>query len=254
VYAAKQHNVVLIIVGHINKDGKIAGPKVLEHIVDCVLQFEGQKDNEFRVLRSIKNRFGPTGETGIFVMGSNGLQDLSEDDSLFSSTTEKSEKGVAKTLVIEGSRPLVLDIQALSSKTVFAYPKRVADGTSLSNLQVISAILQQHKVNMTESDIYIKTSAGYSIKNYSYADLGIITALVSSANNLPISQSLIFVGETTLNGTFHVPKSFEGHINEISRLFPQSTLVGPMSAKKNKVVTVRNINDLLSFLKSRSSK
>ena len=249
IQLAKQNNFILVIVGHINKDGRIAGPKVLEHLVDCVLQFEGQKEGEFRVLRSIKNRFGSTGEVGIFVMVENGLQDLSKDNSMFSSTNAKKEVGVAKTLVIEGSRPLIVDIQALASKTVFPYPKRVSEGVSLAKLQVLSAIIGQIKgINILDLDIYIKTSSGYSLKNYSYGDLGTIAAMYSSIKNIELDQQLIFLGEVTLNGNIHVPTNYQKYIKEIARLFPKSTIVGPRYEHK-RFVPLSNIRDLPNILK-----
>ncbi|MCA9386707.1 DNA repair protein RadA [Candidatus Dojkabacteria bacterium] len=249
IQLAKQNNFILIIVGHINKDGRIAGPKVLEHLVDCVLQFEGQRDGEFRVLRSIKNRFGSTGEVGIFVMIENGLQDLSKENSMFSSTNTSKEQGVAKTLVIEGSRPLIVDIQALASKTVFPYPKRVSEGVSMSKLQVLSAIIGQIKgINILDLDVYIKTSSGYSLKNYSYADLGVIAAMYSSIKNTQLDQQLIFLGEVTLNGNIHVPANYQKYIKEIARLFPKSTIVGP-KYKHNRFISLQNIKELPNILK-----
>lgn len=248
IYQAKSRGLILIIVGHINKDGRIAGPKVLEHLVDCVLQFEGEKDGEFRVLRSQKNRFGSTGEVGIFIMGESGLSDLTKDNSLFSSSSEEKEVGVAKTLIVEGSRPLVLDIQALSSHSVFSYPKRVAEGVSMSKLQVLAAIAEQFKISKTiEKDIYIKTSGGYSTKNYSYADLGILAALVSSSSNKPLDQSLIFIGEVTLNGRVHVPKNLNSYIKEVARLFPKATIVGP-DYKHKRFVAIKHISELKKLL------
>ncbi len=244
IYKAKSEGFILVVVGHINKDGRIAGPKVLEHLVDCVLQFEGEKEGEFRVLRSAKNRFGSTGEVGIFVMGENGLNDLTKDNSLFSSSSLDKEQGVAKTLIVEGSRPLILDIQVLSSKSVYPYPKRVAEGLSMSKLQVLSAIADQLKSTKTiDRDIYVKTSGGYSIKNYSYADLGILAALISSSKSKELDQNLIFMGEVTLNGRVHVPKSLNQYIKEVARLFPKSTIVGP-DYKHKRFLSVKNISEL----------
>ncbi len=244
IYAAKSEGFILIIVGHINKDGRIAGPKVLEHLVDCVLQFEGERGGEFRVLRGSKNRFGSTGEVGIFVMGESGLNDLTKENSLFSSNSEDKEVGVAKTLIVEGSRPLVLDIQVLSSSTVYAYPKRVAEGASLSKIQVLSAIADQIKsIKTIDRDIYVKTSGGYSIKNYSYGDLGILAALISSSKNKPLDQSLIFIGEVTLNGRVHVPQNLTQYIKEVARLFPKSTIVGP-NYKHKRFIPVQNISSI----------
>ena len=247
IYKAKSEGFIIIIIGHINKDGRIAGPKVLEHLVDCVLQFEGEKDGEFRVLRSHKNRFGSTGEVGIFVMGESGLSDLTKENSLFSSNKLGKELGVAKTLVIEGSRPLILDIQALSNKSVFAYPKRVAEGVKISKLQVLSAIANKlNGINTNDKDIYLKTSSGYSIKNYSYSDLGILAALISSINLKALDQSLIFIGEVTLNGGIHVPKSLFKHIKETARLFPASKIIGPNFKSKN-FIPIKNITELMSI-------
>lgn len=151
---AKSNNVTLFIVGHINKEGSIAGPKILEHLVDCVIQIEGERGGELRIIRTLKNRFGPTNEVGIFRMEEGGLVDVVDPYSLFNS--EKPSPGTAKSAIIEGNRVLVVEVQSLVSPTIFPLPKRVSEGFSLSRLQIICAIIQKYlKINLSDKDVYV---------------------------------------------------------------------------------------------------
>jgi DNA repair protein RadA/Sms len=226
VYKAKSQGFILIIVGHINKDGKVAGPKVLEHLVDCVLQFEGQENGQFRILRSLKNRFGSTGEVGIFQMGSEGLGDMDHTESFLTSSALESQIGVAKSIIVEGNRPLVLDIKTLASKSVFPYPKRVAEGVPLNRLQVICAIIENLKlVKFQEDDVYLKTAQAYKLGNYSFVDLSIAISLVSSRKNLSVDPNYIFIGEITLNGSISLPNHYVQFIKEIHRILPNAKII-----------------------------
>jgi DNA repair protein RadA/Sms len=201
VRAAKRNGYVLVIVGHINKSGVVAGPKVLEHLVDTVLQFEGDGEFNYRLLRSDKNRFGPAAEVGIFSMGEKGLQDMNQNDLLFTSGEEGSV-GVAKTVQWEGSRPVVVEVQALVQDTVFPYPKRVAEGVPLNRVQLIAAILDKYlKVKLVTKDIYVRTVNNYKL-NSAQTDMAIAAAIISSAKGVTVSSGTVFVGELGLNGHF----------------------------------------------------
>lgn len=230
IHHAKQSGTILLIVGHINKEGKIAGPKVLEHLVDCVLQFEGDT-NSYRVLRALKNRFGPTGEVGIFSMEVNGLADLDLNQSnIFSSQDTEKEIGTAKTLVIEGDRPILLDIQALASKTVYPYPKRVAEGLSTARMQLLAAIIDNFKLGeLANQDMYIKTSGNYQLREYAYSDLAVVYALLSASNQKPLRTNILFLGEIGLNGRITLPVNLSKYLAEIRRVHTKYTIVTSQS-------------------------
>lgn len=197
---AKENGVILLLIGHINKDGVVAGPKVLEHLVDAVFQLEGDERTGIRTLRSLKNRFGPTMEVGMFVMDERGMKDLLDPSSLFDVSSEQDMVGVCRSVVIEGIRPIVVEVQSLTAKTPFAMPKRVSEGFSNARLQRILAIITKYtKVDYSEFDVYSKVSAGLKI-NDPALDLAIAISLISSARNIKISKSLVAVGELGLTG------------------------------------------------------
>jgi DNA repair protein RadA/Sms len=254
-FAAKQEGFILIIIGHVNKEGDIAGPKVLEHLVDCVIQIEGHKNTDYRVLRSLKNRFGSTGEVGIMQMVETGLEDMDYAKNFLNVSDSTEEIGIAKTFVVEGSRPILLDIQALVNNTVFAYPKRVAEGVSTNRLQVISAIVESSKISaLSGSDIYLRTSGGYSIKDYSYSDLAMVASLVSGYKSQPIKSNLIFIGEVSFSGKVSLPQYMNKYLSEIQRTFPESYIVtnmkhiDPKLVKKLKVQNISSIKELKEVL------
>jgi DNA repair protein RadA/Sms len=202
VSAAKSIGFVLVLVGHINKDGGIAGPKVLEHLVDTVLNFEGEREADYRLVRVAKNRFGSTGEVGLLIMTEAGLIDLNSEYNIFDSG--ENSPGVARTLVVEGNRPLVLEVQALVTSTVFPYPKRVAEGMPISRLQLICAILDKYaKLNLGDKDVYVRTTGGYSLKG-TESDLAIAAAIISSMKSKAYSPNEVFVGELSLGGSVSV--------------------------------------------------
>jgi DNA repair protein RadA/Sms len=217
VRAAKSKGFNLILVGHINKEGEIAGPKVLEHLVDTVLQFEGERDGEYRFIRVLKNRFGSTGEVGIVVMTENGLADIDEANSAFSGGNEDTV-GAAKTMVVEGNRPMIVQVQALVSPTVFAYPKRVAEGVSINRLQLICAILERFaKMRLGDKDVYVRTTGGFQLK-HQVSDLAVAAAIISSVQEKPISGTDLFVGELSLSGRVFVPRITSAKLKNVSKL------------------------------------
>lgn len=256
IHTAKKLGVVLVIVGHINKDGKIAGPKVLEHLVDCVLQLEGHRSGEYRVLRSLKNRFGSTGEVGLLNMDSEGLVDMVGTDTFTLSAEEGVDIGVAKTVVVEGSRPIVVDIQSLASTSVYPYPKRVSEGISLSKIQVLTAIASNSKiVNVSSHDTYFRVAGGYVIKDYAFADLGVIASLFSARSKKALSQQMLFIGEVSLNGGVHTPISLERYVSEVIRIYPSHKVVLSSSftkaskiSKKN-LIPLSNVSDVRRLIK-----
>jgi DNA repair protein RadA/Sms len=249
VSAAKKFGFVLILVGHINKDGEIAGPKVLEHLVDTVIQFEGDRDGQYRVLRILKNRFGSTGEVGLLVMTEAGLVDMTEEHNIF----DLAEPGIgtARTLVMEGNRPLVVQVQALVNNTVFAYPKRIAEGISASRLHLIIAIIEKFAgARLSDKDVYVRTAGGYKLLNQT-SDLAIAAAILSSLTSTPIKQGSLFVGELSLSGNISVPAKVATGIKSAQK-FGVGTLVTGKSFGENlssstKVMTLAGVSALTKF-------
>lgn len=216
VSAAKQSGFILILVGHINKEGSIAGPKVLEHLVDTVVQLEGEELHDYRILRVYKNRFGSANEAGLFTMSDKGLNDISPNwQGLV--TEQQSSVGTAKTVIWEGTRPLIIEVQALTSTTVFAYPKRVAEGVSVSRLQLLCAILDRFTgIGLGNKDVYVRAANGYKL-NHPASDLAIAAAILSSVADKAIDASNLYVGELTLSGRVALPEYLAGRLTAVLR-------------------------------------
>lgn len=196
---AKNSGKILIIVGHITKDGDIAGPKTLEHLVDCVVYLEGEKQSHFRILRAHKNRFGPTDEVGIFEMRETGLEQVEKPSTLIDVSTAD-EVGRSLVTSIEGSRALFYEIQTLVVPTSLAIPRRVVTGVDMNRLQLLLAVMHRHMgVKLDTYDVYVNVVGGLTAKTPG-ADLGIVAALLSSATNKAISSDTAFIGEIGLLG------------------------------------------------------
>lgn len=245
VELAKYLKIVLIIVGHINKDGNVAGPKVLEHLVDTVLQFEGDQVRDLRILRSLKNRFGPTLEVGIFRMDNKGIQEVDNTLDIFDIETEEALVGVCNSVIIEGVRPMVVQVQALTSPTPYSLPKRVAEGISVARLQRIAAILSKYlRLNIAEKDIYIKIGGGLRVQDPA-VDLAIAIAIYSSLKNIKIKPEVIAIGELSLSG------KISGAIREVDRKKEARRIGGNLEFINTS--KIKNISDMAS-LKVFSSK
>lgn len=200
IQTAKETNTPMIIVGHVTKDGTIAGPKMLEHMVDVVLELSGDRQHLLRMLRTIKNRFGPTDETGLFRMDSAGLQEVKDPSSLLLADRIPSAPGSALTMIMEGTRPLTVEIQALVVSSPLPVPRRIAKGISSNRLQLICAILTKHlNLPIATKDVFVNVTGGLDIKDPS-ADLGIALAIVSSVKDSPLPENSICFGELGLLG------------------------------------------------------
>ncbi len=196
---AKESNLAMFIIGHITKDGSIAGPRVLEHMVDTVLYFEGEASKELRMLRGFKNRFGSTSEIGIFEMTAEGLISAKDINSKFFDKS-KAQSGSALTVVMEGSRALILEVQALVTESTYPNPKRSATGFDANRLNMLLALLEKKiDLPLNSYDVFINISGGIKIKESS-ADLAVIAAIISSFRNRPLSKESVFVGEVSLTG------------------------------------------------------
>ena len=200
LFWTKKNHVPVFLIGHITKDGSIAGPKALEHIVDTVLYFEGPGQHPHRIVRTIKNRFGPANELGIFEMASSGLRPVEKPSALFLSQTGSMNPGSAVLCCMEGSRPLLVEIQALVSRTHFGTPRRLATGVDPQRLALISAVLEKRLgVNLWDQDIYLNVVGGLQVEEPA-ADLAIVGAILSSLFSRPIAPSTLIFGEVGLGG------------------------------------------------------
>lgn len=197
---AKKNSLPTVIVGHITKEGSIAGPATLAHIVDTVCWFEGEKEQNLRLIRSLKNRFGPTDEIGLFNMADTGLIPINESENLFFTNELNSIPGSVATCLMEGTRPVIIEVQALVNPTKLPYPKRIAQGIDPKRIEVILAVLIKHaKLNLFDKDVFVNIVGGIKIHEPA-ADLGIALAIASSAQNKPIRAKTLALGELGLLG------------------------------------------------------
>jgi len=210
---AKECNIAIFIIGHITKEGSIAGPRVLEHMVDTVLYFEGESSKEIRMLRGFKNRFGSTSEIGIFEMTKNGLQSAKDINKKFF-TSKKQQSGSCLTVIIEGSRALILEVQALVTDSCTPNPKRSATGFDTNRLNMLLALLEKKlDLPLNSYDVFVNISGGIKVKESS-CDLAIIAAIISSFRNRPISKETVFIGEVSLTGEIKDVYSIETRLKE----------------------------------------
>jgi DNA repair protein RadA/Sms len=197
---AKKSGAAVILVGHVTKDGQIAGPRVVEHMVDAVLSFEGEGSQQFRILRAAKNRFGPTDEIGVFEMTGAGLREVANPSELFLSERDLGSPGTAVFAGIEGSRPLLVEIQALVAPTSFGTPRRAVNGWDPNRLSMVVAVLEAHcGVRLSGYDVYLNVAGGLRVTEPA-ADLAAAAALVSSLANAPLPAEAVYFGELSLSG------------------------------------------------------
>jgi DNA repair protein RadA/Sms len=214
---AKETGIVTVLVGHVTKDGAVAGPRVLEHLVDCVLQFEGDRYHEHRILRATKNRFGSTNELGIFEMTGAGLVGVPEPSALFGST-HPGEVGAAVGCVLEGTRPLLLEVQSLVTPTDLAMPRRVGTGVDPKRLAMIVAVLSRHAgLGLGGSDVFVNVAGGVRIEEPG-ADLAIALAIASAARGLPVRDGSACFGEIGLTGRLRPASQAERRLEECRKL------------------------------------
>ena len=212
---AKTQNITIIIIGHVTKDGNIAGPKILEHMVDTVIYFEGDKYKSYRMLRSMKNRFGNTSEVGIFEMQSQGLVEVKNPNELF--LNERSQEAIPGSAIIvtnEGTRPLLVEIQALVGTTPYPTPRRVTNGVDSSRVLQILAVLEKRVgLNLSKQDVYINVMGGIDVDEPS-ADLGIALAIATCARDVVVDPQTVIIGEIGLSGEIHPVSNLEKRLNE----------------------------------------
>lgn len=243
--AAKHSNTAVILVGHVTKEGSIAGPKVLEHIVDVVLNLEGDRYGGFKVLRSIKNRYGATNEAGIFEMTDKGLTQVDNPSKSLLEERQKSDGSVVLA-TMEGSRPLLVEVQALVNKTSYGYPKRAASGIDLNRVNLLVAMLERRtKLNLADYDIYINIVGGIKIAEPA-ADLAVCMAIGSASKGLELKGNAVVFGEVGLSGEVRRVAFADKRISEAKKLGFDSIICPAGSAKKD--AKVNAVNDVRSAL------
>lgn len=216
--AAKRSGKPVFIVGHVTKEGVIAGPKLLEHLVDAVLQFEGEKTYAYRILRSLKNRYGSTNEMGIFKMTEAGMEEVTNPSELFLAERNSNESGVAIVAAYEGARPILLEIQALAAASSFSVPQRTCTGFDSRRLNMILAVLEKRLGEpLSKNDVFVNVAGGVYLSDPS-VDLGVAAAVVSSLRDVPIDKSAAIVGEIGLTGETRPVSFIEQRIREAEKL------------------------------------
>lgn len=214
---AKQTNTVLLLVGHVTKDGSLAGPKVLEHMIDCSIMLEGSNDSRFRTLRGIKNRFGAINELGVFAMLESGLKEVKNPSSIFLSRSNEPAPGSVVMAIWEGTRPILIEIQALVDDSHFGNPKRIAVGLDQNRLNLLLAAMHRHAgIHLGDQDVYINVVGGVKVTETS-ADLALLMAALSSFRNQPLPLGLIAFGEVGLSGEIRPVPSGQERIKEAAK-------------------------------------
>ena len=232
MHLAKSNGITVFVVGHINKDGAIAGPKVLEHMVDCVLYFEGDLNSTYRLLRAAKNRFGSTNEIGVFEMENNGLVEVPNPSQMLLQGRPKGAPGTCVVCLMEGTRPILAEVQALVTKTSFNVPRRTADGFDYNRAALLMAVAEK-RANMILStyDAYINVIGGLQI-NETGADLAVVLALASSLRDKAIPDDMVAIGEVGLTGEIRAVSNMSQRLSEIARLGFKRCIMPETSGKK----------------------
>ena len=256
----KKHNITVIMIGHVTREGQIAGPKVLEHMVDSVLYFEGEKNHNFRILRAVKNRFGATDEIGIFEMGEKGLVEVENPSALFLHDYLTNINGTSVFAGIEGLRPILVEVQSLLVPTVFASPRRAVVGADANRLSMITAVLESRcGVLFSNKDIYLNIAGGLKIVEPAL-DLAIGASIISSFLETTLPHKTVFFGEISLSGQIRSTSHTEKRLQEAMRLGFEKAIV-PKIPKKQKslmkqelfdtleVIEISNIIDLIKILR-----
>ena len=250
----KENNITTILIGHVTKDGNIAGPRVLEHMVDTVLYLEGERYFSYRMLRGVKNRFGSTNEIGMFEMQNEGLVEITDPSKVLISDSGENPAGSVIIATIEGTRPLLVEFQALTTPTVYGLPRRTANGIDYNRLAVLIAVLEKKVgINLGNQDVYLNVVSGLKI-NEPAIDLGIIAATVSSFKNIPIDKKTVVLGEVGLTGEIRSVNLIEKRIKEAEKLgfkkciIPESNKKLLKESYKLDIIGVSNVNEAMRTL------
>lgn len=234
---AKKVGIPVVLVGHVTKQGVVAGPKVLEHIVDTILYLEGDSQHLFRILRTSKNRFGAVSEVGIFEMEEGGMNEVKNPSELFLKQRDQNSSGSCITVVMEGNRPLLFEVQALTVPTSFGYPRRTSSGFSNNRLQVLIAVLERRAgLNLSSHDVYINIAGGFKVTEYA-VDLAVCLAIASSLKDKPIKKEIVAFGECGLNG----------EIRKVSHQGKRSSEAGKLGYRE--IISSDNVRNIFEAVK-----
>ncbi|MES2779689.1 MAG: DNA repair protein RadA [Bacteroidota bacterium] len=250
---AKETGTPVFLIGHITKDGTLAGPKLLEHMVDTVLQFEGDRHHVYRILRTTKNRFGSTSEIGIYEMQGSGLREVSNPSEILISQRDEALSGVAISATIEGMRPLLIETQALVSTAVYGTPQRNSNGYDTKRLNMLLAILEKKcGLRMGMQDVFVNIAGGLRVEDPGI-DLGVVAAIVSSYHNVSIDSKIAFIGEVGLSGEIRAVSRIEQRISEAEKLGFTSVYLSkfnkiPKGKSNINIVEVSKLEDFLNYL------
>ena len=254
---AKSEGISMLLVGHVNKEGGIAGPKVLEHMVDAVLYFEGERQQAYRIIRAVKNRYGSTNEIGVFEMTDRGLDEVANPSEMLLSGRPKNVSGNCALCTVEGTRPLIAEIQALVTPTVFPAPRRTGNGVDYNRMCLILAVLEKRLgLKFYQNDVYMNVIGGLSISEPA-ADLALAAALVSSLTDRVVPDDLIVIGELGLAGECRAVSNLEMRVREAARLGFTRAIVPYRNIEKRKItvegmtiIPVRSIYEVIKELKT----
>ncbi len=252
---AKSLGIAIFIIGHVTKEGAVAGPRILEHMVDTVLYFEGDSHGAYRILRSVKNRFGSTDEIGVFEMEESGLREVKNPSEFMLSGRPENSAGSAVTCCMEGSRPLLIEIQALVCETAFGFPRRQADGTDVNRVNLLMAVLEKRAgLRISSLDGYINIAGGIRVNEPS-ADLALIMAIASSYSNRPLNGNTVVFGEVGLSGEVRAVRNASQRISEAVRLgfdtviLPKDSLKGIKKKDGIRLLGISHVREALEYLK-----
>ncbi|MNK00002.1 hypothetical protein D3C87_177820 [compost metagenome] len=252
---AKETATPIFLIGHITKDGAIAGPKILEHMVDTVLQFEGDRHHVYRILRSIKNRFGAAAELGIYAMHGNGLREVSNPSEVLLSQRDEELSGITIGATIEGARPMVIETQALVSISAYGTPQRSATGFDTKRMNMLLAVLEKRcGFRLSAKDVFLNIAGGIKVEDPAI-DLSIVAAIISSHEDIPISSKICFAAEVGLSGEIRAVNRIEQRISEAEKLGFEKIFISSYNVKgfnkdkfKIELVTVSKIEEVFSNL------
>lgn len=254
MWFAKRAGVPVFIIGHVTKEGAIAGPRLLEHIVDTVLYFEGDKGHSYRILRAVKNRFGSTNEIGVFEMKDTGLEEVDNPSELF--LAERPERSTGSVVVssLEGTRPILVELQALVSATSYAMPKRMANGVELSRVSLLLAVMEKRLgLHLSGQDVYVNVVGGLRIDEPAI-DLGIVAAVTSSLREVPVEPSVLILGEVGLGGEVRAVSHAELRIREAAKmgfkrcLLPERNLLKLEPIEGMELVGIQEVREALDVV------
>ena len=252
---AKTTNIPVILIGHITKDGALAGPKLLEHMVDAVLQFEGDRHYGFRILRSVKNRFGSTSELGIFEMQSTGLREVTNPSEVLLSQRDEETSGVAIAAMVEGQRPMLIETQALVGPAAYGTPQRSATGFDLRRMNMLLAVLEKRSgLRISAKDVFLNIAGGIRVDDPAI-DLAVVAAMMSSAEDQPVGNNICFAGEVGLTGEIRAVSRIENRISEAEKLGFEKIMISKFNLKgidrktqKIEIIPVSNIREVVRLL------